>query len=59
MRALGMMMALAAKQREGNLVVFDKLETEVCAGKAMGFKCSKSIVLLADAQDTRDRLFAA
>lgn len=29
MRALGMMIALAAKHREGNLIVFDKLECEV------------------------------
>jgi large subunit ribosomal protein L4 len=29
MRAMGMMIALAAKHREGNLIVFDKLECEV------------------------------
>ena len=31
MRAMGMMIALAAKHREGNLIVFDKLECEVGA----------------------------
>lgn len=35
MRAMGMMIALAAKHREGNLIVFDKLECETLKTKAL------------------------
>jgi 50S ribosomal protein L4 len=39
-RAMGMMIALAAKQREGNLIVFDKIACEVSSNHLLPYESS-------------------